>query len=112
MTNAELIAIAKKEAEEIFAKRAKMTGREFKIDIVKGAHNSAHISVKAIYPSFDRHIVTVVENGVERREVRENHWNEYAEVGCGCHIYAITGQENVIKRIHYMYDFFAGVKKA
>ena len=85
MKNAELIKLARKTAEEIFAARAARTKEKFVINIRPIDHNGAFICAKVVIPSHD------------------NRATEYWQVGFNCDVYAIAGRENIIKTIKSMY---------
>lgn len=100
MTNAKLIEIAKREVSTIFDEATKKTGTNFLIEVEKRKHNSAYVSVKEIVPYSHDYKVNV--NGVDT--VKTFSGNYYFQVGCGVPIYAISGEKNVIDRIHFFFD--------
>ena len=107
MTNAELITIAKKETETMFARRTARTGENFLVEVEKRSHNGAYVSVKVIVPYIRRHNVSVGKDGNYVNAVKTFSGNEYWTVGAGGFtVYAISGEKSVIDRIHNAYDSF------
>lgn len=107
MTNAELITMVKKEAETMFAKRTARTGENFLVEVEKRSHNGAYVSVKVIVPYTHRYNVSIGKDGNYANTVKTFSGNEYWPVGAGGFtVYAISGENNVIDRIHNAYDSF------